>query len=276
MLRTNYTVGMVLSNFRAYDFHNDPTGSPTTPQHGLFSDQYGDQNFVIEHFEIDNTDSVGIYLKGSVSIDSGEVLNYGTIRYGIVKNVRECIQFNALDTTQLTTVEYVVCNRASGSGIFLSSETIAARNLLIHHVTMAGLQASNPNFHGCFYSHNYGIGLNVTIRDVLCHISGGSFGYVADFNGGLPDMIDYNHYYRDNLTETWASNGSTYPSIADWRTYTGRESNSAVLLSNPFVDGVGGDFRLQENHPARTASSTGGEVGAYATMETIGVHVDQH
>ena len=76
LYRPNDCQDTVLSNFRAYDFVNDPTGS-ATPQGALFSDQYGDRNVLIEHFEIRNT-GLGPFFKGTAE---GR-FNYGTVQIG--------------------------------------------------------------------------------------------------------------------------------------------------------------------------------------------------
>jgi hypothetical protein len=259
----------VLSNFRAYDFINNPIGS-ATPQGALFSDQYGDQNFLIEHFEIRNTQR-GIFLKGTAP---GPVFNYGTIRYGSVSNVSSCYQFNDLDGNNLTTLEYALCyDVTSGAGIVMSSETTAARNLLIHHATVARVNSANIETHGCFYSRANGIGSNVTIRDIVCDINSGTFGHGADFAEvrSLPAMQNYNGYTRNGSTVTWAFNNTQYNGLTAWQSATGRDTNGFLLPSNLFVDRANGNFRISTGHMAKTASSTGGEIGAYAGNRTVGV-----
>ena len=269
--RPHNAVDTVLSNFRVYDFINDPTGS-NTPQAALFSDQYGDQNFLIEHFEITNTQR-GIFLKGTTP---GPTFNYGTIRYGIVSNVTSCYQFNDLHPSNLTTLEYNLCyDLTYGAGIYLSSETTAARNILIHHNTVARVNSSNPNTHGGFYSRTNGIGSNVTIRDNLVDITSGTYGHGVDFGeiSGLPATLNYNGYTKNGSTVTFAHNGTAYNSINAWRSATGKDTNSQILSSSPFVNRANGNFRVAAGHAAMTASSTGGQIGAYATSVPIGVDV---
>jgi hypothetical protein len=264
--RPQNAVDTVLSNFRAYDFSNDTSGSDT-PQSGLFSDQYGDQNFLIEHFEIRNTER-GIYLKGTTP---GPVFNYGTIRYGIVSGNHECFRFNDLHASNLTTVEYSLCYdvsagpRTTGAGFALGSETTPVRNLLIHHVTVARMRADTSNIAGSLYGRN-SIGSNVTIRDNLFDIDNGRFGHAISFEeiSTLPAVLNYNGYTKSGATLTWAFNGAEYNRLAAWRTATGRDANSLVLSSTPFVNRASGDFRVAAGHPAMTASSTGGQLGAYA------------
>jgi hypothetical protein len=266
--RPQDAVGTVLSNFRVYDFYNDTTGS-NVPQAALFSDQYGDRNFLMENFDIRNTQR-GIFLKGT----AGSSFNYGTIRNGIVSQVESCYQFNDLDPNNLTTLENSLCyDVTSGAGIKISSETSPGRNLLIHHVTVARVNSSSPNTAGCIYSRANGITTNVTIRDILCDINNGTYGHGVDFSeiSGLPSLMNFNAYYKNGSNLTWAYNGVQQNSISSWRTATNRDANSQVLTSSPFVNRAAGDFRISAGHPAKTMSSTGGEIGTYGvTTETVG------
>ncbi len=259
----------ILSNFRVYDFQNDPTGS-RVPQGAFFSDQYGDQNFLIENFEIRNTGH-GIFLKGS----AGTSLNYGRIRNGIVSNISSCFQFHALDATHVTTLEYNICQDVTSvTGIFISSEIAPARNLLIHHNTVARVGNSNTN--GAIYSRSAGFTAgnnNVEIRDNLFDINNGPSTNAVDYGEipSLPQLMNYNAYYKNGATLSWAWNGVGYNSINTWRTATGLDANSRVLTTSPFIDRANGNFQIVAGHEAKTASSTGGELGAYASTQVIGV-----
>lgn len=260
----------ILSNFRAYDFSNDTSGS-NVPQQALFSDQYGDENVLMEHFEIRNTQR-GIFFKGS----SMAALNYGTIRYGVVSNVSSCYQFNALDSnpSHMTYVHNNICHDLTyGGGIRLSSETVGARNIMIYNNTIAKGNSAINNFEGCIMTRASGIATNVTIRDNLCDMDNGPFGHGVAFgeNNTLPDILNYNAYYKNGSNITFAFNGVQYNTFASWQAATGRDARSQILTSTPFVNRAGNDFRVPAGHPAKTASSTGGEVGAWAGTEVPGV-----
>lgn len=263
--RPQNAVDTILSNFRAYDFSNDTSGSDI-PQRALFSDQYGDQNFLIENFEIRNTER-GIFLKGTAN--NGSVFNYGTIRYGIVSNVFECFRFNDLDATRVTTLQYSICHDViaggTGSGFTLSSETTPARNLLIHNITVVRMQAQGL-INGGFYAKN-SINANVVIRDNIVDLDNGPNGHAVAFGeiSSLPAVLNYNGYTKNGATVSFAFNGVQHNSITAWRSATGRDANSQILSSTPFVNRAGGDFRVASGHPAMTASSTGGQLGAYAS-----------
>ena len=269
--RPNNARDTVLSNFRAYNFVNVPTGS-LTPQPALFSDQYGDQNVLIEHFEISGI-HFGIYFKGTAN--NATVFNYGTVRYGIVRNAASCFRFNDLDANQLTTVEFNLCYDVSGeAGISLSSETSPARNILIHHNTVARVDSSNMNTQGGIYTRARGIsGLNVTIRDNVVDISQGRYGHMVGLaeTSVLPNTLNYNGYTKNGSTLTFAFNNVQYDSVSAWRSATGRDMNSLTFSSSPFVNRAAGDFRIAAGHPAKTGSSTGGELGAFAATRPLGV-----
>lgn len=269
--RPNSAFDTILSNFRAYDFSNDTSGSDT-PQRALFSDQYGDQNFLIENFEIRNTER-GIFLKGTAV--NATQFNWGRIRYGIVSGVFECFRFNDLDASNLTTLEYSVCHDVipggTGSGFTLSSETTPARNLLVHHITIARMQSTGL-INGAIYGKN-AINTNVTIRDNIIDLDNGPNGHGIAFGeiSTLPAVLNYNGYTKNGGTLTFAYNGQQQNSLAAWRSATGRDANSQQLSTSPFVNRAGGDFRLVAGHPAMTASSTGGQLGAYAGAVVPGV-----
>lgn len=269
--RPQNAVGTVLSNFRVYDFSNDTTNS-TVPQRALFSDQYGDQNFLIEHFEIRNTER-GIFLKGSAG--SGNNLNYGTIRYGVVADVSSCYQFNALSTTNLTTVEYSLCySTAQGGGVVMSSETTPARNLRIDHVTVARVDASSMNTEGGIITRSNGIAANVSITNSIVDGDNGRFGHAVSLGNTLPATLNYNGYYKNGGSTSYVYNGVQYNSFENWRAaISGRDTNSLEFSSSPFVNRAGGDFHIITGHVAKTASSTGGELGAYAGNQTVGVDI---
>ncbi len=272
--RPQHAFDTVLSNFRAYDFQNDTTNA-VTQQRAHFSDQYGDQNFLIEHFELSNIQN-GIFLKGT----SNPLFNYGTIRYGIVRDTFQCFRFNDLDPTRLTTLEYSVCHDVvgggTGSGITLSSETTPVRNLLIHHMTIARMH-SNEAINGGIYAKR-SISNNVVIRDNIFEMDNGPNGYGMSFGevSTLPATLDFNGYSKNGATVRFAFNGVDLSSITAWRTATGRDTNSQILGAGLFVNRAAADFRVAPGHPAMTASSTGGQLGAYAAPAgvTIGVVVE--
>jgi hypothetical protein len=271
--RPNNARDTVLSNFRAYNFVNNPTGS-ATPQPALFSDQYGDQNVLIEHFEIRGI-HFGIYFKGTAN--SATVFNYGTVRYGIVSGAASCFRFNDLDFNNLTTVEYNLCYDVSGeAGLSLSSETSPARNILIHHNTIARVDSANINTQGAFYTRARGIsGTNVTIRDNVVDINSGSYGHMVGLaeTTVLPNVLNFNGYTKNGATLTWAFNNAQFNSISAWRTATARDMNSSVFSTTPFMNRSSADFRIAAGHAAKTASSTGGELGAFAGPRLPGVDV---
>lgn len=260
----------ILSNFRAYDFTNDGTGS-ATPQAALFSDQYGDRNFLIEHGEIYNTQR-GIFLKGTAP---GPDFNYGTIQYMVVHDVRMCYQFNDLDASNTTTLQHSLCyNVAQDSlgdaGIVMSSETTAARNITIDHVTVAKVNASSINTSGCIITRNNGIGSAVSITNNVCDNDNGANGHEVQLGATLPATLNYNCYTKNGGTDSYVYSGTQYNTFAEWQgAISGRDANSLEVASVGFADRAGDDYNITSGS-CLTGSSTGGEIGAYSTSETLG------
>lgn len=272
--RPHNITNTVLSNFRVKDFDNDPTSNAgrdtdNINQQGFFSDGYGEQNSLYEHFEIANTDN-GIFLKGTTP---GPVYNYATIQYGIVSGTRSCYQFNDLDGTHTTTLQYVVCHSTSsdqGDGIVFDSITTAARNITIDHITIAKLDASSINTNAGLYVQDLGLGSNVVITNSVFDNNNGSYGHQIALLSQLPATLNYNCYTKNGATETYVYNSTEYNSFASWQAaISGRDANSQEVASIGFADRANNDFDITSG-ACLTASSTGGEVGAYATSEVIG------
>lgn len=285
--RPNGAVDTVLSNFRAYDFINNYAGS-STPQEALFSDQYGDQNFTLEHFEIWNTQR-GIFLKGTGP--SGE-FNYGMIRFGLVYDVSFAYGFNDLHATNLTTLHHclgyniIETPRSGPVGVRFGNETSALRRLLVHHCTIAKFDSTSLEAIGALSSRKgpggttppFGLGNNIEIRDNLFEQSSGSFGHGIDYAAetAIPGTMtqNYNGYYKNGSSVSFAFNGEQYSALTgagSWNAATGLDLNSTILSTAPFVDRTNNDFRIAAGHAIRTAGSDGEELGCYGTSEVIGV-----
>ena len=267
--RPGNSVDTTLSNFEVWDFDNSPTGTGLN-QNGLFSDQYGDRNYTIEKFVLDNTDR-GIFPKGT----QGGNFNYGTIRYGIIKNVQTCMLFNDFDSVNVTEVHHVLCYGWQNYGINLSGQTSAPRNFLLHHVTISGgtPACTSTNDAGPFYIQQ-GTPSNVTIRDNIFDYPNTAYcrGMWLNEISTMP-TANYNGYYRGAGSPSWSFNGGTSTTIANWRSATSQEADSTVLASDPFYDRGNSDYSLAVGHAANTASTTGGELGAYEGNHVIGYDV---
>lgn len=256
-----------LSNFRVSGFSNEPV-SGALNQQGLFSDQYGDEDFLIEKFliEFPTTTKVpaGIYLKGSAV--SNTMYNYGTVRYGIIKNTGACLQFNALHATNASTYHHIVCEtQRQDAAVYFSAETINVRNLTLHHLTIAKGDSTSLNYQGCMStksSSSFGIGSAVSIRDSICDSDAGSNGFEFYTHNGSPAQLDYIGHYKGASAKHWY-NGTQYDTLAAWQGATTFEDSSDVITSSPFTNRTTGDYTITGGHAWLTASSTGGELGAY-------------
>ena len=276
LYRTNNVIDTIVSNFRIYDWHNDPTGS-ATPQGGAWCDLYGDRNYLIEYFDVSNTDS-GFFAKGTAP--SNVNYNYGTIQYGIIRNMTNYngsswgMRFNDFDNSNTTTVHHVLIYGIEGSGIALSSETTDPRNLLLHHVTVAKGSSTNANGHGPVYIKDAASMSSVTLRDNIFDHDSGTYGSMVDAGelvGAVMPTMNYNGYTKNGSTTTWSFNGGSSTTMANWRTASSQEANSQVLTTPIFTDRTNNDYTIAAAHAALTASSTGGEIGAYEGSINPGV-----
>jgi len=264
----------VLTNFVVKDFDNVPTVSGgDINQPGFFADQYGDQNFLIEHFLLDTLDH-GPLVKGTAV--GGTVFNYGTIRYGIIRNVSGCIQLADLHATNVTTIQYVLCHDWVNWGISLDlTAGDNLRNVLIEYSTVADGSCPDANCGGPIYMGESMTGTNITIRNNILDWVNATHGHAiyGELYSGTVATSNYNGFYRAGNTLRWSHNGASYTTltgVGSWNAATGQDANSTVLASDPFVNRAGSVFTVSVGHAAKTASSTGGEIGAYATAETIG------
>lgn len=270
--RSDQCTNCTLSNFVVKNFDNQPTGGGLN-QDGGFNDDYGAQNVVYEHFLLDTGDLV-LYPKGQGFGGAGNY-NYVTVQYGIIKGVLGCMRFNDLDPTNTTTVHHVLCQDYRDYGLSLSNETSPPRNFLMHHNTFTGGCTANTNCVGAIYLQDAASISNVEIRDNLVDTEA-TYG-AHSVNGGEATYTfptaNYNGYYEAGGAYTWSYNGVNRTTLASWRTATGQEANSQTFASDPFNNRASDDFTIAAAHAALTASSTGGEVGAYEGSYVIGIDV---
>jgi hypothetical protein len=87
---------------------------------------------------------------------------------------------------------------------------------------------------------------------------------VANISG--VDPFNYNVYWNNGSTVTFAVDSSVESGITNWRSASGHDANSQVL--DPEFVGSG-SYKLQSGSDALTASSTSGPVGCYITGNEI-------
>lgn len=287
--RPHNVTNTVLSNFMVKDFLNAPTSNAgrdtdNLNQLGFFSDGYGEQNSTYEHFDLENTGG-GIFLKGTTP---GPVYNYATIQYGIIHNNYNCLRFNDLDGTGVTTVRHVLCydiytdssgvGTASGEGITFDSISTAGRNITIDHVTVAKLQTSDINANGGLIVQDNGLasGSNaVTFTNNVWDLNNGSNAHQILLLSQLPQTMNYNCYTKNGGTESYVYNGTQYNSFASWQAaISSRDANSVEVASVGFTDRTNDNYHITSGSCA-TGSSTGGEMGAYGDLgsNTLGPDV---
>lgn len=282
--RPGNTVDDELSNFYVWGFKNSATAggnTSATPQPALFSDQYGSQNFLIEHFDIDDCDR-GIFCKGSAAFDLPNVLNYGTIRYGRITRTSYPVAFNAMATT-VSNVSYCLFADTwerltepdfAGDGIqFDTISPTQIRNVNFDHITMAKVE-NTGNTTGAFVIGSGGAaaepnGIKLT-NSILDIDTGSNVFLISVPNTNDLETCNYNYYRRPNGI-LFSRNGSNR-TFAQWQSDSGLDTNSdGTTNTDPFNNRASDDYTINTSHAAYTMSSTGGQVGCYATTETVGV-----
>jgi hypothetical protein len=265
----------VLSNFAVWDFDNEPNHAGGQNQDGLFSDAYGDQDFLIEYFLLDGVER-GIYTKGC---PSGRC-NYGTIRYGIIRNTGgvaldsagECLRISALHASSTTTIHNVLMVNCEQSGVTFATEGGNISNLVMRHVTIANLDSGCA---GALAAYSTITTSSATVRDSIFDIAASCSGHMVEAGGSTVwvTTMTNNAYFDADGVYSWSFNGAEQASLAEWRTATGLSETGSNTISDPFISRVAGNanyYRISPAHAALTMSSTGGEVGAYADGATLG------
>lgn len=266
----------ILSNFTAYDFVNNGAGS-ATPQTALFSDQYGDQNFTVEFFEIYGI-ARGPFAKGS---GFGGALNYGVYKYGVVHDCAQGFRVNGNATdapnSHYVDIQYCLVYNYTGGGVVVSNEGSPpyVRNVRLDHVTLCeGLSDINQN--GSFYMKSSSAGTSgISVQNSILDIASGVAALInAGENTDSMQTYNYNGYYRGGGAGAWSWNGSNYTTLVNWRGASGTpDLNSSLLGSDPFTNRAADNFTVAAGSAALTLSSTGGQVGAYAGAYVPGVQV---
>lgn len=235
---------------------------------------YGALNFVIEHNTFEGV-TTGIYVKGSF----GGVGNRGLIRFNRFLDFRSGVELTenedggTVEVYQNLFYDWNGTN-ASAAIVFENSVPSEHRNFVVHHntiVTPAPGGAAGPvsvenaiAMTGNVFRDNIVAGVEAGNTQVLVNAFD-----VASLNNFT--QWNYNLYYNNGATPTFAMNGVVHSGLAAWQAASGRDSNS-ITTAPQFVDAAAKNFRLVNNgQPALSASSTGGALGSYLTgTEVIG------
>lgn len=259
----------VLSNFRAYDF----TNSSDFGQPSLFSAAYGDENFLIEHFEIINVGK-GIFTKSEhPTTGQWTHMNYGTIRYGVIANGIAGMRFGSTHPSHFLDVHHVLIHSHSDNGIVWSNENSGdRRNVRLDYMTIVGGPSGGNQYGGIYIKSDTGSGNRIENSIIDAPVAYNLLTEETNF----ADFIANRNVYSGPSTPDFFLNSTGITSLAAWRSVSGQDANSqfANTSSNDiFVNRNGGNFRVSPGHAALSASSTGGQVGAYAGSEIVGVDI---
>lgn len=258
--RPNSSTGTVLSNFAWYDFRNDATGS-NTPQEALGSDAYGAQNFLLEKFLIENItgvnasvemDGVGLFLKGA----PGGVENYGTIRYGIIKDCGNSIRLNATHTSINTYLEYLLLRGWHMAAICFGNEGPGCSNIKMDRITTV-TGTNTGNYHGPFYNKEGNTSNRTGNAFTNSMLDGLLAGHIDDSGELLTNHIVFsnNASYRETSAFSAAFNGTPYSAVNTWEGATGG-SNNSHQTTECFNNRGSGDFSVTGTAATRGVGST--------------------
>lgn len=272
--RANGATDTVLSNFMVHDF----TNTSDFGQGSAFCASYGDENFIMEHFDIKNVGK-GIYLKGPYPTTPGTEThwNNGIIRYGKVYDGTAGFRFGSADPTTYVDVHHVLTYGNTDTGMVFSNEVAGVRrHVRVDHATIIG-GASGLNQLGSVYlKSDTGTG-NEIMNSIIDVRSGAGYNlfteetsasYATDFTS------NYNGFSRNSADLANYVNTADQTTIAAWRTASSNDANSAfynVTSSDIFNNRGSNDYTIATGHAALTADSTGGQLGAYEGGHVIGV-----
>lgn len=235
---------------------------------------YGALDFVIEHNTFEGV-TTGIYVKGSF----GGVGNRGRIRFNRFLGFKSGVELTenenggSVEVYQNLFYDWNGTN-ATAAIVFENSVAPEHRNFVVRHntiITPAPGGVAGP----IFVESGVDMTANVFRDNIVASIETGNTQVLVNAFDVVSlnnfTQWDYNLYYNNGTTPTFAINGVVHSGMAAWRAASNRDSNS-ITTAPQFVNAAARDFRLVNNgQPALTASSTGGALGCYLTgTEVIG------
>ncbi len=275
--RANGSTDTVLSNFMVHDF----TNTSDFGQGSAFCASYGDENFIMEHFDIKNVGK-GIYMKGPYPTTPGTEThwNNGIIRYGKVYDGTAGFRFGSVDATTFVDVHHVLTYGNTDTGVVFSNELgTYRRNVRMDHMTVVGGSAG-ANQYGAFYlKADTGQGNRIENSIVDCRVGAGYNFFSEETNASFAaDFVtNYNGFSRNSADLANYQDTTDYTTIAGWRTASSNDANSAfynVTSSDIFNNRASNDYTIAAGHAALTADSAGGQIGAYEGGHVIGVDTE--
>lgn len=260
-VRLNNAASVLIQNNTIHGIWSE-LSSPSLSENDAGIMTYDSYENIIENNTIYDV-GTGVYIKGEhpgylqYSNIVRKNLFYAISRYGIqVVNTK---------STQESQRNYVTQN------IVRDCTSVYAKGIVTggHATTTNYVTVSNNTVDSC--GMNYALRAdpmeNIVLRNnISTNATDESFN-AGDINSKSGWTTNYNmHYGRDK----WSYNGIAYTNFTSWKAAISDDAHSSV--ANPlYVDRSGKNFHLQAGSPARTASDTGGPVGAYITgNEVIG------
>ena len=218
---------------------------------------YGVSNSVFENNEIYDTDS-GIYLKGAAT---GYSINGNIVRYNYFHDLYSSAVLLYYGYTNTSIYQNIIYGAFIGVKL---DDTVSLAGTTIYNNTIVNSGTSN----GSIYGQTIAAGPVVVKNNI---VYGGLYGAQLT-TYSYPVSFHHNNYYGQTGAGGWYV--GTTQTWAQWTAGISGGELGSIRTDPLFVNASTRDYRLQAGSPARTASDTGGAIGAYiAGTETIGLPV---
>lgn len=244
----------------------DPIGSHNESAITL----YGSLDVVIEHNTFEGV-TAGIFFKGSggPGPDGGNLGNSGIVRFNRFISCRQGVLMAENEDPRASQVVqnlFVVDDTPGPPNQAIEFDNSVPPEQRNTHVLSNTIVMQADAAEGAVTSQNSNVLTNNVVRDNIVTYGSASEQVLVNFweieSLSSFDEFDYNWYFNDGSTPSFAVGGEVLEGLGAWQAASGRDANSNV--GDPmFVDAEGGDYRLADGSPAATASSSGGPVGCY-------------
>ena len=223
--------------------------------HGVYIDGYrtdGTDNPILEHCEINNNNNKGIQLNSGAQYQTTNPI----IRYNLIHDNAEAglgdmssdggqYYYNIIYGVQeMPLVLHYATSDDPDHTVPCANAKVYNNVIIISNSTMQGIRVSA-------YSTGHIIKNNI-IYSTGSETGGNRQFILKDVNGSA--TIDYNCYYKASYTNAFEWEGTTYSTIADWRTASSQGASD--MATDPLmIDPANDDFTLQITSPCLNAGT---------------------
>jgi len=249
--------GSTYTTIKNCKIHGMSTGSPNVVALNTCGILLYNANYTtVENNEIYDT-SAGIFIKSNS--------NFVTMRYNYLHNLTNpgiAITVGATNTSVYQNIiensAYGIYHNTTGSsaGSAIYNNTIVnSTDAFYCSITLGGITTGPVTYY------------NNIVYGGRCAVMFYGIGYTNTVS------LHHNNHYGYSASG-WYVSSYTSQTFAQWQAGVSGGDAGSTLTNPLFVNASAHDYRLQAGSPARTASDTGGAIGAYiAGTETIGLPV---